>query len=91
MLNRSIRYAIKFSTAVKTGLANSNELLKLTIVLYMTRARQQSFYSTGFSRFRFEYNGLRYDPAPKDARFLLFAISDGKRSSHDTSRALILT
>ena len=91
MLNRSIRYAIKFSIAVKTDLASSNELLKLTMLLYITRARQQSFYSTGFSSFRFEYNGLRYDPAPKPARYLHFAISEGNCFSQDTSRAIILT
>ena len=48
MLNGSIRNAINFSTTVKTGLAHSSELLKLTMVLYMPRARQQSFYSTDF-------------------------------------------
>ena len=35
----------------------------------MPRARQQSFYSTDFSWFRFQYNELGYDPALIAARF----------------------
>ena len=38
------------------------------MVLYMPCAQQQSFYSTVFSRFRFQYNGLLF----------IFAISKGK-------------
>ena len=57
------------------------------MVLYMPRARQQKFYITSFSCFRFQYNGLRYDLALTDAR--LFCYSEGKRL--DTSQALILT
>ena len=38
---------------------------------------------------RFQYNGLRYDPALTAAIF--FAISDVKCFSQDTSRAIIFT
>ena len=56
-----------------------------TMVLYMPRAQQQSFYSTGFSYFRFQYNGLRL---PLRIQLLgYFVIFEGKRFSRDTSRA----
>ena len=70
MLNRSIHYAINFPAVVKTGLATT-ACFKRTMALYMPRARQQSFYSTDFPCFRFQYNGLRYDLAPTAARFPL--------------------
>ena len=45
---------------------------KRTMVLYMPRARQQSFYRTGFSCFRFQYNGLRYDSSLTAASFFCY-------------------
>ena len=52
------------------------------MILYMPRARQQSFYSsTGFSCLRFQFNGLRS----------IFAISEETRFSQDTLQASILT
>ena len=68
MLNRSIRYAIILPTTVKTGSAITG-CFEQTKVMYMPRARQQSFYNTVFLCFRFQYNELRYDPAPTAARF----------------------
>ena len=54
------------------------------MVVYVPRS-QQSFYTTGFSCFRFQYNGLRHDPAlqPLDS----FDIAEGKHFSQDTSWA----
>ena len=48
------------------------------MLLYMPRARKQSFYSVGFSCFRFQYNGLRYDPALLQL-LGYFATSEAKR------------
>ena len=61
---------------VKTGTVITG-CFEQTMILCMPRARQQSFYSTGFSGFRFQYNELWYNPALQ----LLgsFAISERKR------------
>ena len=54
MYEKGEYYAINFPTVVKTSSAITG-CFERTVILYMPRARQQSFYSTGFSCFRFRY------------------------------------
>ena len=54
------------------------------MTLCMPRARQQSFYSTGFSCFRFQYNGLQL-PYAYFQLIGYFAISEGKRFLQDVA------
>ena len=59
-----------------------------TMILYMPRARHQSYHSTFFKCFRFQYNGLRLPLPSAYLQLLVFFLPFLRENvSQDTSRA----
>ena len=90
-LKRVTVVSVHFPTAVRQAqrLPTVSSKLWYCICLLLPR-RQQSFYSTVFSclkKFKFQYNGLRFEPAHTAARFsLLRSLIKGRENIFHMTR-----